>query len=191
LISSIEEIYLILIWIIPGYFGYVIDRYFSVSIKKQNDLELIIFSLAYSLVSYGVIFSFTPYSNFALLQDNITSIDVILLIWTVPMSIGLMTGLIQKVIKNEKKEFGDCWIVFQDKLKSKKPGVTIYTIDGKEIEGILNYAGKEDVEKEIIITDPKLILRNSEYKAEYEVNLGKEMLFTDKDINRISFWEHY
>jgi len=190
-ISSIEEIYLILIWIIPGYFGYIIDRYFSVSIKKHNDLELIIFSLAYSLVSYGVIFAFTSYSNFTLLQDNITSVDVILLIWIVPMLIGFMTGLLQRFMKNERKEFGDCWIVFQDKLKNKKPGVTIYTIDGKEIEGILNYAGKEDVEKELIISDPKLIIRNIEYKAEYEVNLGKEMLFTDKDINRIAFWEHF
>ncbi len=69
--------------------------------------------------------------------------------------------------------------------------MTVYTKDGKEIQGTLNYAGKEEVEKEIIISNPILIIRDSEHKNTEQRELGKEMLFTNNNISRIAFWEHF
>ncbi len=107
MISSAEEIYLILFWIIPGYFGVIVDRYLSVTVKKkESEFEKIIWSLTYSLVSYSAIFVFTPITDFTSLENNITQPRYIVLIWIVPMIIGTITGIGSRLFKNEKTSSG-------------------------------------------------------------------------------------
>lgn len=191
MISSIEGIYVILLWFIPGFFGYTLFRFVSVEATKHSEYDKTILSLMYSLVSYGILFQFTGPMSYEQLISKLYDPVFLRNIWLLPAILGTIAGLPARLTVQKRTLFGDCWILFQDKLRDKKPGVTIYTKDGKEIEGILNYAGKEEVDKEIIITNPKMIIRDEVYEPIFERSLGNEMLFTKDDIIRIAFWEHF
>ena len=191
MISSIEGIYVILLWIIPGFFGYTLFRFVSVSATKHSEFDKTIFSLLYSFTSYVILFQFTGPLSFEQLVLKLFDPVFLRNSWFLPAILGIIAGAPARLTSQKRTLPGDCWILFQHKLRDKKPGVTVYTKDGKEIEGILNYAGKEEVDKEIIITNPKMIIRDKKHEPISEMSLGNEMLFTKDDIIRIAFWEHF
>ncbi len=61
--------------------------------------------------------------------------------------------------------------------------------DGREYKGTLyRYAGR-DHPSEISVRDPKMILRDDQFKVKREISFGREILFREKDIRRVVFDE--
>jgi len=67
--------------------------------------------------------------------------------------------------------------------------VLVYTQNGLEYKGELHYANGKETSKEMTIRKPKLILRDKKWKVLREIKMGKEILFTEKDIQRVVFFE--
>lgn len=189
--SSAEEVYLIMLLIFPGFIANSAYRKISIREKKETNFETIIWSIAFGVLTYSVIFSITGIMK---LEDMIAKIyDPIFLneiMWT-PLILGVATGYIGRLFNRGNIYPKDCWILFQKKLAKRGSWVSIYTKDGKEYKGYLNYVGREESDKELIITNPKLIIRDKKYNTESEVKLGAELLFTKDDIARIVFDEHF
>jgi hypothetical protein len=105
------------------------------------------------------------------------------------LTFGAVTGLIARFTFRRHFVRGDCWEASM-KLASKKGSwVIICTKDGYEYKGILHYSGGGDSPREISIRRPKLILRDNKSKVSKEVKMGKEVLFQEKDIQRIVFFK--
>ena len=67
----------------------------------------------------------------------------------------------------------------------------VYTDNNLEYKGMMNYAGlcTEGEQREVILSNPKLILRDKDWNVLDEVEMGKEVLFTEKDVRRILFFD--
>jgi hypothetical protein len=61
----------------------------------------------------------------------------------------------------------------------------IYTTDGKEYKGIINYYDTGEEPNSITISRPYQILRDENFYVRDEFEVGKEILFKEKDILRI------
>lgn len=105
--------------------------------------------------------------------------------------IGVVIGIAMKLLFRQHNFMGDPWNYAMDKLARAKEGAycIVYTENGLEYKGALRFAGVEEEVKEIIISNPKLILREKDWSILEEVEMGKEMLFTEKDILRVLFFD--
>lgn len=66
--------------------------------------------------------------------------------------------------------------------------VIVYTENGLEYKGRIHIYGTEgDYRRELVIEEPKLIQRNGDGKVKCEIKIGKEILFSQKDIRRVAF----
>jgi hypothetical protein len=85
---------------------------------------------------------------------------------------------------------GDPWNIIFDRV-TRKGGkfAIIYTDNGLEYKGFVHLSGAEQDSKEISIKYPKLILRDKDWNIVNEIPMGKEILFTEKDIRRVLFFE--
>jgi len=157
--------------------------------KEISASDKIIWSVIFSVTTYAILFFDKKVVPF---EEMITKIyDPIFLrnVIGTAMLIGFLIGLPFRIYYHGKILPKDCWIIFQKKLVNKGSWVVVYTIDGKEIEGYLNYVGREYADKELIISNPVEIKRiNNDI---YERNLGSEMLFKKDNIARIAFDEHF
>lgn len=188
MISSVEELLILILWILPGFIGFIVQNETAVNPHKYDNFDKLMWSLFNSLVAHPFVYLIFGIGSLDVLITRVFEPFVLAALLLVPICIGYLIGRILKR-NNKNVSFGDCWLVFNQKMKDQFPGVTVFTSDGREIIGQLHYASREKVDKEIIVSDPILILRNREHIVESQMSLGKEMFFSEKNISRISFWE--
>ena len=100
------------------------------------------------------------------------------------ISWGFLPALLSRLLLRREYVTGECWDVFSERL-GKNAYVIVYTEDGFEYRGWIHYMGTSEGKSEIILGEPILIVRKNNWKVLDEIDMGKELLFTEKDIKRI------
>lgn len=191
MLSTLEELYIVLLWIIPGFLGYTTFRILAIDEKERSNFDKIVYALLYSLVSYQIINTFVlQITAFEDIQKNLFNSTFTVWLFSIPILLGFIGGGLNRIVFRRRILPDDCWITFQRKVQNRE-WVTIYTREELEIEGILNYIGSEYVAKELIITNPRKIIRNEKLEIIAHLPLGEEMYFNKDDISRIAFRVHF
>ncbi|GAI26937.1 unnamed protein product, partial [marine sediment metagenome] len=96
--------------------------------------------------------------------------------------IGIVVGSLLRwvVWRDVKKVLVPCWDIAFKKTSKKGGYVIVYTHDGSEYKGELHFAGIELDPKELVIKNPKLIIRDKNLRVLKEIEIGKEILHRNK-----------
>ena len=127
-------------------------------------------------------------TDFDSIRDSILLPQNLVLTLGVGSLLGVIPGLLIRKLRGGFVR-GDSWEVSMKEASKKGSWVIIYTTEGQEYKGILHYSGGKGFPKEVSIRHPKQIFRDSQGFLLEEVTLGKEILFSEKDIARIAFFQ--
>jgi len=188
-LPSLADVIFVIVLLIPGFITLSLFRWLAILEKKLSEYQLILWSLVFSLFIYAIFSWHTGISDIDSIRDNILIPENLAEILALGLTFGAVPGLIARLTFRRHFVRGDCWEASM-KLASKKGSwVIVYTKDGHEYKGILHYSGGGDSPREISIRRPKLILRDNKSKVSKEAKMGKEVLFQEKDIQRIVFFK--
>ncbi len=104
----------------------------------------------------------------------------------------IITGVILKRFFRKGMTAGTAWDhSFGGVSKDEQEGgyFMVYTNDGLEYKGELHMAGAEHERRDVVMRNPKLILRDKGWNVKDEIEVGKEILFVEGDIRRIVFFD--
>jgi len=192
-LPGFDEVLIVLVLLVPGFFSFLLAKRFAAVGKKFSDFEKTIISIFLSLVDYVPFTYVTGLNTFEKIQEGLLEPTNLGLLVLIAGGIGLGVGMTFKIIFNRNIVLGDAWDVSFD-LASKSGGswVIVFTQSNYEYKGIVSFVGRaEDGSKEIVITKPKQIIRDKDGMVIEEMEIGKEMLFTERDIARISFFTEF
>jgi len=189
-LPGFEEILIVLVLLVPGFFSFLLAKRFAVVGKKFTDFEKAILSVILTLVDYIPFTYITGFRSLEEIRDGLFDPFNLLILIAIAGGVGIAVGIVFKIIFNKNVLLGDAWDIAFD-LCAKKGGswVTVYTKTNQEYRGIVKLAGRtEDGSKEIVIREPLQIFRKEDGTVDAEMKVGEDMLFTEKDIGRISFF---
>lgn len=180
-----------MVLVLPGYFSLKLIRYLGQLKRKLSDSELLYMSLGFSLVIYVIAGFILKIKDFDEIKNIIIQPDKTFTLMSITTGIGILIGFIIRYWRNRKGYVReDSWMsVMGEERDIDLPWIIVFTTDGKEYEGVLNYYGEEHEQKDISILSPIKILRDEKFNIIGEIDLGEEMYFTEKNIARILFFK--
>ena len=187
-----SDVFFIMILILPGYFSLQIFRWLAYFKRKLSDAEILYSSLTFSIFIYIILGFFFQVNDFEAVKANILVPQKSLILLVITISFGFIPGLIIRIIRiNQKYIPGDSWSAVMETAARVKTGswLTVYTNDFKEYNGLLHYYAVEEEKRELSLRKPIMIIRDEDSNVKYKLEVGKELFFLEKDINRIAFSE--
>jgi hypothetical protein len=175
--------------LIPGFVALILFRWIMVLERKISDYQLVIWSAFLSLLIYGGFGWHTGISNLDDIRDSILLPGNLVNILMLSLLLGVVPGLVLRIAFRRNVVRGDSWEAAMREASKTGSWVTVYTSDGYEYMGTLHYSGMKDFSKEVSIRNPILVYRDSKGNLEEEVEFGKEILFSEKDILRMVFFD--
>lgn len=195
-LPSLADVVLVVTFLFPGFLSLALFRRIAILERKISELEIIVWSLVISMLIYTVFSFYSGIRDIDGLRDTILFSENLLVILGISLAFGIFPGLLVKYAWRRNVYIGSCWTrTLFDRapkvaIEKKSPMyVLVYTQNGLEYKGELHYASGKETSKEMTIRKPKLILRDKKWKVLREIKMGKEILFTEKDIQRVVFFE--
>lgn len=190
-LPSLGDVVLVVVFLFPGFISLALFRRIAILEKKISEFELIVWSLFISILIYTVFSFFSGLRDIDTLRDKILFSENLLAILGLSLVFGILPGLLVKYAWRRNIYIGSCWTRTLKVASERRSPiyVLIYSKNGLEYKGQLHYSGGKETAKEITIRKPKLILRDKNWKMLREIKMGEEILFTEKDIQRIVFFE--
>lgn len=185
-LPSIDDVAFVIVLLIPGFFSLTLYRWLTIDERKMSDYHMVIWSVFASLIIYVINGILTGVTDVNLIKENILSPPTLLTILSLSVLLGLIPGLTVKYAFKRYVVRGDPWYAAMQKAK-EGAWVNVFTVGGQEYSGYLNYIGGKECSKEISIREPLLVKRDAQGEISGQVEMGKEILFTEKDIARIVF----
>lgn len=189
LLPSLADIIFVVVLLVPGFIALILLRWIAIFESELSDSRLVIWSLFLSLLIYCVFGWLTGMSDFDTIRDKILLPQNLAGILAGALLLGVVPGILIRVAFRKRIVRGDSWEASMKEASRKGSWVIIYTLDGREYKGLLHYSGGKGFPKEISIRQPKQIFRDSKGFFEEEVEVGKELLFSEKDVARVAFFE--
>ncbi len=189
ILPSISDILVVIVLLIPGFVAFQIFQYLAIVERKIPEFEMTVWSLFFSLGVYAFFSFITGINDLEIIKENIFQPLYLFFLLGISLGFGAIIGVLTRCIFGKQIIPKDCWYLFQEKLGESGAYVIIYTQNGLEYKGKLHYSGREEAPKDVIIHNPKLILRNKNWNVIEEIEMGNELLFTEKDIARILFFK--
>lgn len=189
-LPGFQEILVVLVLLVPGFFSFLLAKRFAAVGKKFTDFEKAILSVILTIVDYIPFTYITGFRSLEEIRDGLFDPFNLFILLVIAGVVGIAVGIVFKIIFNKNILLGDAWDMAFD-LCAKKGGswVTVYTKTNQEYRGIVQLVGRaEDGSKEIVISKPLQIFRKEDGTSDSEMDVGKDMLFTEKDVARISFF---
>ena len=188
MLPSLADILLVVVLLVPGFIAFIIFKKIAIRHAKLSDLEITIYSLLCSLMIYVVFGFITGVTNIDEIRDNIFIPQNLFLILAFAVVPGIGIGYLARVLFRRGISEGDCWEKCFAATRKCGSHALIYTTDGKEYKGVVCIAGiGEDSPKEVVLNNPKLILRDKNFRILSEIINGKVMLFKESDVRRVVF----
>ena len=132
--------------------------------------------------------SVTGITNIDQIRDDIFVPINLSLILSLAILPSIFLGYVSRRLFRKGISEGDCWAKCFAAITKCGSYALVYTTDGKEYKGIVCIAGiGENSPKEVVLNEPKIILRDENFKVLSEVANGKVMLFNENNISRIAF----
>lgn len=154
---------------------------------KVSEFESIIWSLFASLGIYAVFGYFTGLFNLDLIRTNILNPINIASVFGLAVAFGGGFGLLSRLLFKQGLKAGDCWEACIKAAANSGSYVLVYTSANQEYKGEMLFGSVSEAPKEIVIKNPKLILRDENLKVKSELQVGNVMIFRENDIRRIAF----
>ena len=188
-LPSVADTLVVIILLIPGFVAFFLTRRISAIGRKFSDLEITVWSIFFSLLIYIPFSLWTGLDNLDAIRDGIFSPRNFLRLIICTVAAGAVLGSVMKLFRRGILA-GSSWDLAVEKMRQKKGGfVIVYTENGLEYKGLLHYAGVAETARELIVRKPKLILRDKDWNVLDEIEMGAEILFTEKDIRRVLFYD--
>lgn len=190
-LPSLADVVFVIVILLPGFLALSIFKWVAIYERKLSDYKLLLWSLFFSLVIYGIFSASTGISNFDEMRDVLLLSQNLVGILGLGIISGGGPGLI---VRFWQKRYGtsipgDAWQVSMRSATKNGCWVIVHTLDKKEYKGILHYTGGKGEPREISIRRPKLILRNDNGKVLNEIKMGSEIFFKETDLQRVVFFK--
>ena len=189
-LPSLTDIIVVIVLVSPGFISFIVFKWLSIVEKKFSELEIIIYSLIFSLLIYPIFGAITGCSDIDSLRNSIFQPNNVALIVGLGLLFGFIPGGIVRLSLRKGLIREDCWNLCMGRADKSNSWVIVYTKDGFEYKGILHLSGtKGEHSRELVIEKPKLILRDKNGKLLNEIKTGSEILFLQEDIRRVIFFD--
>jgi len=155
---------------------------------KWSDIELILYSLGFSIILYislGYIYNVRDFNS---IKDMILIPDKTLMLLGFMIILGIGPGLLLRYwLKRKNIYLGDAWsnALSEESNKEEELWLLIYTNNGCEYKGMLGFYDVEEDPKSLTITQPYMIIRDKNFNVKEEFEIGNEIIFKEKDILRV------
>lgn len=191
----------VLVFILSGFLAINIALHLSQrQVRDSNAFDITLWSLAGSILIYGAILALDIllarvglvaqgqlFPFFPIIALVLAPLFGILYAYILLTDIG---GSIRQRLQTRagaRGRIGPISSVWHETFLPKgRAWLLVYTTDGKEYKGWYSRVSLEGEPRELVISDPRLIIRKDGL-FDSEVLLGKEMLFLEKDIRRLAF----
>lgn len=190
--STLSDLFFIIVIVMPGYAALFLFRWLSYLEDKWSDQDIVFLSLASSVIIYittGYICKVTEFEKIKNIILNPSQAFILLLL---TISLGLFPGAIIRwwLLKNEISP-GNTWVTaIESAVKSEEDvWLLVYTVDGKEYKGTINYYDAGEEPNSLSIRRPYQIIRDNNHYVKEEFEMGKEIVFKNNDINRVVFFK--
>jgi len=188
-LPSLEDIVFIIVLLVPGFFALVLFKKIGMREKQISDYESTIWSLFASLGIYAIFGYFTGMLNLNSVRDNILNPFNIASVFGLAIAFGGGFGLLARLMFRQRYVAGDCWETCMKAAASMGSYVLVYTSNNEEYKGELLFGSVSEAQKEIVLRNPKLISRDSDLRIKSELEMGRTILFNERDILRIVFFK--
>lgn len=186
-LPSLEDIVFIIILLVPGFFAFMLFKKIGIRERQVSEFESTIWSLFASLAIYAVFGYFAGFFNLDLIRENILNPVNIASIFGLAIVLGGSSGLVVRLLFRRGYQAGDCWEACVKAAGKKGSHVLVYASNNEEYKGELIAGGVSEAAREIVIKNPKLIVRDSDLSVKTQFEIGKTMVFKETDIRRIVF----
>ena len=186
-LPSLADIILVVVLLVPGFLTIALFKKIAIREGKLNDFETTIWSLVASLAIYIVFGYLTGIHNIDLIRENILMPTNLILLFGLALTFGGCFGGLSRLLFRRGYQSGDCWEACFISAAKKGSYVLVYTIDGKEYIGELCLAGVSGSPREIVLKNPRVILRDSEWAVMDDFEMGNNILFKENDVRRVVF----
>jgi hypothetical protein len=178
-----------IVFLIPGFICFEIFLLFSGIDIKLHDKKYYLICLSISSLIYIVPALFSGMLYIQELNSSLTKISTLLFTYGVSIFISIIAAIEvkNKLYPNHPIVLHEPWVDFLVNISTDGASyVTVFTSDDSEIVGKLKmFTHKKNESKEIIIEDPYQIIRDENKNPIAKMDIGKSVLFTEKDICRI------
>lgn len=178
----------------PGYLAFYLLRWLSFLERKWSDRDILYLSLIFSVVIYSLTGYLFHVQDFNEIKNIILNPGQACVLLGITFSLGLFPGLIARWWLSKNAIYpGNVWETVLDATRkdAEDTWLLVYTIDGKEYKGTLSYYDAGEEPNALSIRRPIQIIRDENYFVKEEFNVGKEIIFKDKDISRIVLFKEY
>jgi hypothetical protein len=184
-LPSISDIADIIMFLVPGFVTFIIAKRIGLIEEKFSDLEIIVIIVILSLVDYIPFSLITGLQNFDKIRDSIfVPLSASILIG-VTLVMGFGVGILFRIIFSRYSVHGSIWdVTFQTIRKKKGVWGLVITDSDKEYKGKIIFMSEGDT-RELILKEPKQIIRNQNGSVQTEIRMGNELIFTNGDIKRV------
>ena len=191
-LPSLADALVVVVLLVPGFVAFFIARKLSAMTRKFSDLEITIWSIFLSLVGYVPFSLTTGLNTIDSIRDSVLIPANFVILIGYNVLVGIALGYSLKRWRGGAIVSGEVWDhAMREVIKIGGAYAMVYTDNNLEYKGMMNYAGlcTEGEQREVILSNPKLILRDKDWNVLDEVEMGKEVLFTEKDVRRILFFD--
>lgn len=185
---SLADAIIVIILLIPGFMAFTLIRWLGHYGSKLSEFKITVTSFSLSMI---ILFFYTQIigvSDVDVLRDRFFVTENYLILFGITLGVGGSIGIILRKRRTNYNRLG----IWQRRITdyTVSPWIIVFTKNDKEYKGKLTGAGIESgEEKEIVIDQPKQIVRDKQCNVLSEIEFGKRMIFKHDDILRISFLE--
>lgn len=184
-LPSLTDIFFVIIFLVPGFVTLSLFRRIAVYDRSLSNNETIYWSLFCSLLIIGIYNWKTNTADITKLTSDMFNYTNLFLLIGISLSLGLFFGGVVRISIQKNVYHEDCWELTMKNASKAPTWLTVYTNDGEEYMGTLNYNSGSVDPRELTIRNPTKIIRRNDDVQEKE--WGKEILFLEKDIKRVVF----
>jgi hypothetical protein len=186
-LPSLEDVVFVIVLLVPGFFAFMLFKKIGMRERQVSEFESTVWSLFVSLGIYAIFGYITGLFNLDLIRENILNPANLALIFGLALVLGGGFGLAARRLFRQRYKAGDCWEVCVKEAAERGSYVLVYTSNNEEYKGELLFGSVSEAPKEIVLKNPKLIVRDSDLNVKTEFEIGKTMLFNESDIRRVVF----
>jgi len=189
-LPSLEDTLAVIILVIPGFISVKVFARITAFDHKLSDFDTTVYSLGTSLAIYVPFVLLTGLDNFDKVRDYILLPANLGLIGLLSVGSGTVSGIGVKLLFRKRFHWGDVWegnVVEIEKRLSAPYFVIANTVDNQEIIGQISSAGTRGQSKDLLLAEPKLIIRNKDLTVREQMPLGTQVYIPEHSITKLVF----
>jgi len=184
-LPSLGDVIIVVILLVPGFFALSIIRKMGFFFQNTTELETVIWSVFLTIIILIPFTALTGFTNFDTIRDEFFKSYNFAIIFASTLAVGFVTGFILKRLRKNYL-LGDPWEVIM-KRYTKPSWIIVHTRSGEEYMGKFRAAGVATDRRELIMSKPVQIFRDEKGDFLQDMEIGKEVVFTEEDVARVFF----